>query len=88
MKTNFLMLRELLEKYHPKTRGFVSSEESELIKTALHLKEMNVLALRNLRDFTVLFISSKENDIRENWDKLSAITFVIDLEILNKGEEV
>lgn len=88
MKTNFQMLKELLEKYHPQTKGFVSAEESKLIKETLHLAEMDILALRNLRDFTVAFIGNKENDTREDWDRMSAITHIIDVEIYSKGGEV
>jgi hypothetical protein len=88
MKTNFLMLQELFETYHPKTRGFVSTEEQEVIETTLHLAEMDILALRNLRDFTVAFIGNKDNDTIEDWDRMSAITFVIDKEISQRGGEV
>ena len=88
MNTNFQMLKELLEKYHPQTRGFVSVKESKLIKETLHLTEMDVLALRNLRDFTVAFISSKTDDTIEDWDKMSAICTIIDNEILKRGGEV
>lgn len=94
MNTNFQMLRELLEQYHPQERGFILDDEMELIENILHLKEMNILALRNLRDFTVLFLNreAKENEttenIIENLDKMSAITFVIDMEITQKGGEV
>ena len=88
MKTNFQMLKELLEKYHPQTRGFVSVEESKLIKETLHLTEMNVLALRNLRDFAVAFISNKNNDTIEDWDRMSAICTVIDHEIIKQGGEI
>ena len=94
MNTNFQMLRELLEQYHPQERGVISAEEKKLIKNTLHLAEMNILALRNLRDFTVLFLSreAKENEttenIIENLDKMSAITFVIDMKITQKGGEV
>ena len=35
MKTNFLMLKELLEKYHPEERGFVSYDEKLLIEKTL-----------------------------------------------------
>ena len=87
MKTNFQMLKELLEKYHPQTRGFINVEESKLIKETLHLTEMDILALRNLRDFTVAFFSNKTNDTVEDWDKMSAITYVIDGELLNRGRE-
>ena len=90
MNTNFQMLRELLEQYHPQKRGFILDDEMELIENILHLKEMNIFALRNLRDFTVLFLSreAKENETIENLDKMSAITYVIDTEILEKGGEV
>jgi hypothetical protein len=47
-----------------------------------------VLALRNLRDFTVAFIGNKENDTIEDWDKMSAITHVIDTQIVKNGGEV
>ena len=93
MNTNFQMLRELLEQYHPQKRGFILDDAIELIENILHLKEMNILALRNLRDFTVLFLSreAKENEITENiienLDKMSAITYVIDMEIIQKGGE-
>ena len=94
MNTNFQMLRELLEKYHPKQRGWSSEEEIKLIEETLHIAEMDILALRNLRDFTVMFLSreAKEKEttknIMENWDRMSAITHIIDIEILNKGGEV
>ena len=94
MNTNFQMLRELLEQYHPQERGFILDDEIELIENILHLKEMDILALRNLRDFMVLFLSreAKENEITENiienLDKMSAITFVIDMKITQKGGEV
>ena len=88
MKTNFQMLKELLEKYHPQTRGFISVEESKLIKETLHLAEMDILALRNLRDFTVAFIGNKDNDTIEDWDRMSAICTIIDNEIFKQGGEV
>ena len=86
MKTNFQMLKELLEVYVPKERGIVSATESNLIKSTLNLTEMGVLDLRNLRDFTVLYM--KDFESIEDWDKLSAITFVIDNMIFDKGGEV
>lgn len=86
MNTNFQMLRELLEKYNPKQRGIVSAEEMKLIEETLCIAEMNTIALRNLRDFTVLFLG--KSDKMEDWDKMSAITSVIDLEIMQKGGEV
>lgn len=83
MKTNHLMLKELLKVYHPETRGFVSYNERRLIEKTLHLADMDILALRNLRDFVVLYCSqSKDHD---DWDKMSAITHVIDMEISYNG---
>ena len=88
MNTNFQMLRELLEIYHPQERGWVSAEESKLIEETLHLAEMNILALRNLRDFTVAFLCNTEDNTREDWDRMSAITYIIDTVISQKGGEV
>ena len=86
MKTNYLMISDLLSVYHPKTRGFVNSDERNLIQDTLHLKEMNLLELRNLRDFTVLYMGRSENI--EDWDRMSAITCIIDHCIIYLGGEV
>ena len=86
MKTNHLMLRELLGKYHPKEKGFLSDGEYELVKTTLCLDEMDILALRNLRDFTVA--SMGRSNKMEDWDRMSAITYVIDTQIVELGGEV
>lgn len=86
MKTNYQMLKELLEKYHPEQRGIMSRAESTLIKETLHIDEMDILQLRNLRDFTVEYMSSSEK--MEDWDRMSAITYAIDLRIIELGGEV
>ena len=86
MKTNFQMLRELLEVYKPEQRGFLNQYEVELIKNTLCIDEMDILQLRNLRDFTVLHLSRSEK--REDLDKMSAITHVIDSRIFGLGGEV
>lgn len=86
MKTNHLMLRELLESYHPKERGFLSKEEYELINEILCLNEMNIIALRNLRDYTVVSMARSEK--MEDLDRMSAITHCIDLKIIELGGEV
>ena len=88
MNTNFQMLTELLKVYHPQKIGFISAEEVKLIKEILHLAEMDILALRNLRDFTVAFIGNNEEAIMEDWIRMSAITHIIDMEIMQKGREV
>lgn len=86
MYTNFKMLRDLLEVYHPQTRGIVTAVEIQTITKMLHLNDMDVLQLRNMRDFTVLYLSKSET--MEDWDRMSAITSVIDTIIWNKGGEV
>ena len=86
MKTNFLMLKDLLKIYHPKEKGIVAHVEGELIRNALHLKEMDILALRNLRDFVVAHLS--RYDDMENWDRMSAITYIIDTQIVSIGGEI
>lgn len=86
METNYVMLKRLLEIYHPKERGILLNEEFDLIKQTLHLNEMDVLALRNLRDFTVAMMGHSE-DV-EDWDRISAITHCIDHSIFNLGEKV
>ena len=88
MNTNHWMLNELLKKYKPSQRGMLSSEEYSLVKETLCLEEMDILQLRNLRDFTVAFFSNQEKDTMENWDKMSAITCVIESHIVERGGEV
>ena len=86
MKTNFLMLKELLEQYHPEERSIINLKENALIRETLHLEEMDILQLRNLRDFTVLYMSKSED--MENWDRMSAITYCIDWQICEIGGEI
>ena len=86
MKTNHLMLKELLEKYHPIQKGIASLAEAILIKETLCIEDMDILALRNLRDFVVASMS--HSDKMEDWDRMSAITYVIDTEIIKHGGEV
>ena len=80
MRTNFQMIKELLLLYNPEEEGVVSREEQKLIKETLRLAEMDILALRNLRDFVVLFV--------KDHDKMSAIVYIIDTEIFDRGGEV
>lgn len=86
MNTNFQMLKDLLEEYHPETRGIVSLYEMDMIEKTLHLDEMNVLQMRNLRDFVVLHLGRSEK--MEDWDRMSAITTVIDMRISELGGEI
>lgn len=88
--TNFQNLRELLKNYIPKTFGIVTIEEYSLIKNRLQLDQMEVIDLRNLRDFVVLFLSRKNGgklDLADT-DRMSAVTAVIDNEIIERGGEL
>ena len=86
MKTNHLMLQELLKVYHPKSKGLLNREEHELVSNTLCLREMDILQLRNLRDFTVASMGRSEK--LEDWDRMSAITYCIDVQIMELGGEV
>ena len=86
MKTNFLMLKELLEKYTPETKGIISEDEFTLVRKTLCIDEMDILQLRNLRDFTVAHLGRSED--LADWDRMSAIVYVIDCCIINLGGEV
>lgn len=91
MKTNFAMIRDLEKEYTPKERGICTEEELKLIEETLCIHKMNVLQLRNLRDFVVLFYGRECEDTEKtlvNFDKMSAITYIIDNELFDKGEEV
>jgi hypothetical protein len=84
-KTNFTLIKELNEKYQPKTRGIVSSDEVTLIKDALELHDATELELRNMRDFVVIFFDNQDAGDRTSWNKMSAITHVIDILLSQKG---
>lgn len=86
MDTNFQMLRKLLEKYHPEQRGIMNLAENTLIRETLHIEEMDILQLRNLRDFTVEYMGRSKN--MEDWDRMSAITYCIDSRLVEIGYEI
>lgn len=93
MRTNFENIKALEENYTPKRRGTVSASEILMIKYWLQIREMSVLELRNLRDFVVMFYSIQENiedteKMIDRMDKMSAITHVIDSELLNREVEI
>ena len=93
MKTNFQMIRELNKEYDsmPHIRGIVSMKEIYLINEKLCLGEMDILELRSLRDFIVLFFDREKRDGESDFDrmdKVSAFVSVIDNKIFNIGGEV
>lgn len=83
-------MKTLLNIYYPETKGVLTDDETRLIHQLLHLGRRDILDLRNLRDFIVLFLSldTGREKIRENMDKMSAITTIIDKRILDLGGEV
>lgn len=83
--TDFVLLKRLAEVYHPATRGFISGPEAELIRDYLEIDCRTVLQLRNLRNTVVMMLGPI---FQENFDKVSAITHVIDMELFDRGEEV
>lgn len=93
MKTNFQNLRELDKQYTPQVRGVINPVEICMVKRILDMDTMTEIELRNLRDFVVMFYS-KHKDIEDmdtmlkRIDKMSAITAVIDSELIDKGYEI
>ena len=93
VKSNFQMMKELLDQYHPEHSGYSTHAEVELINKTLCIPERNLTSLQNLRDFAVMYLSNlydrSEADKREEaWDMMSAITAVIDMAKVRKGGSV
>lgn len=95
METNFTLLRELDKNLNPKDRGILHNDEIWQIKNGLCLGERtDIIDLRNLRDFVVLYYVNKQDrcedrdEILKIGDKMSGIVAVIDDRIWNLGGEV
>lgn len=94
METNFHMLREF--DYNPENRGFCTSEEIDMIEQHFRIKDRSDVELQNLRDFVVMFYSSRLPSARDDDydaymklnDTMSAITGVIDLNKAKRGMAV
>lgn len=92
MKTNFQMIRELND-FTPEQRGILTLKEVRHIQDTLHLGEMDELALRNLRDFTVVYYgtlidAADSAKAMKLMDVMSGITGVIDNRLWNIGAEI
>ena len=85
-KTNHVLLQELLKTFSPISRGIVYENEARYIDDMLLLTDRTTLDLRNLRDFVVASMGGSD-DI-EDWDRMSAITHCIDMELFSRGAEV
>ena len=96
METNFQMLKRLYREFKPENKGFLSGTEVEKIESYLYLNDRrDILDLRNLRDFTVMYFSQLKRDCdraSEKFDDLmdlvSGVTAVIDSHIFELGGEV
>lgn len=92
IKSNFQMLTALLTDFHPQ-HLFLTLAETNLVTDKLCLRNMDLLSLQNLRDFTVLYLSQPNDCLPKNvaankLTNMSAITAVIDHWIIQKGGSV
>lgn len=96
-KPDFNLLQDLLKEYTPEKRGVVSKSEVEVIAERLELKSRTEVELRNMRNFSVIFLSDEADSARERdegtkfvtlMDMMSAIVSVIDHHIIEVGGEV
>lgn len=93
-KTDFHAIQELGEKYTPKVRGIVSSEEAKTICEVLEIDKRNNIELQNIRDMVVMIYGQWFDKSRDQYaadksaeylDAMSAITCVIDQEKFKRG---
>ena len=97
MKTNYQMLSTLDAVFTPMQRGVISATEFDIVKRTLYISRMDELALRNLRDFAVMYYTTKVEKLQESkqyddafamLDRMSAVTSVVDSQIVKLGGEV
>ena len=89
-KTNFQMLIDF-DKFKPASHGFLTSDEVDTIRKNFAIGERTDVELQNLRDFIVLYYSSRTISEKDNFDRLdimSGICGVIDMEKAQRGLEV
>ncbi len=85
-ESNFHMLRNF--QFKPKSFGFLTGEEVEIIRDHFKIKERSNIDLQNLRDFVVMYYANKTRDSLEVSDLMSGIVGVIDQEKFSRGMEV
>lgn len=84
-----------LQKFHPKSSGFLAIDEIDELNDILRIKDMDDQELCNLRDFMVCYYSDLAEGYRNTeydmfdaiWDKMSAITCVIDMRLQEYEEK-
>ncbi len=97
-KTNFQMIMGLIDmKFQPKQWGVLDASEIKTLREAFNIGARTNLELQNLRDFVVLYFSTRKATERERkhykkldslHDLMSGICGVIDDEKIERGMEV
>jgi hypothetical protein len=91
MKTNYQMIISFKD-FQPANRGWISGDESALIRKHFEITERTNVELQNLRDFIVIYygmeVEKHHDKALEIMDKMSAITAIIDDEKWTRGLEV
>lgn len=89
METNFTMIKKFMRGgFKPKAFGIISNDEVKVVQNALKIEGRDVMDLRNLRDMVVLYHMHYDDESMESFDRLSAVTAVIDEAIYDLGGEV
>lgn len=93
-KTDHHAVMELKKAYIPAKRGVVNATEEKLIREVLELNSRNDIELQNIRDTAVMMYSRWADTLQQannisaimmTMDAMSAITYVIDTEKVNRG---
>ena len=91
MKTNYQMIISF-KNFQPVNRGWISGDESALIRKHFEITERTDVELQNLRDFIVMYygieVEKHHDKTLDIMDKMSAITAIIDDEKWTRGLEV
>lgn len=90
-RTNFQILKSI-EEFYPEKYGVLSESEEAYLQEALSIAGRDIISLRNLRDFAVMFYALQDDAAEVSperiMDKMSAVCAVIDDRLLALGAEV
>lgn len=93
-KTDYHLITELKSRYTPVQPSIVSAAEVKMIQETLELSSRNDIELQNARDMVVMLYGRWADAQRQKgnvpatmelMDAMSAITYVIDQEKINRG---
>lgn len=96
-KTDTSAVRELKDKYSPKTRGILTKSEIDLIQNTLEIQTRTDIELQNIRDVTVILYGQyagrhtekgEHDEAMACMDAMSGICGVIDREKVKRGMPV